>query len=543
MRCGATAGQRERCTSGVWSPAQACATNEVCAGASSSKPGTCQAVADVCRGSAGQAVCDGQGVMYQCNAQGVIDSQKSCSSPQLCQKGLPARVCATCVPSEYRCTDTHLERCDDKGSAFTSVKDCGVAGLCKASAGDCTTAACAANSFTCEGDELRQCNKDQTGFQDVKACNAGLCDKAGGQCDVCVAGTKHCEGANVMTCNAQEQGYDSTPCAGTTKHCVGGGQCVACAADTDCPAPASACTVAHCNIGTGVCEPQPAAKQTACGATRMCDVMGTCVECLNDNDCPDPGACKVKSCNMSSHTCRRQNASSSVSCGAGEHCDGAGKCVQCSSASECSNKTCQTASCTGGQCTWAPVSSGQSDPSTCNGGQVCDGKGGCVECVSGAQCTQFNGGSGCTVGVCQMTHCVGQPKPGSCGTMKVCDAGQCVASCGDGKVEVEAGEACDPKATTNNINCNPATCQFDSPYFACTNLNSACGVAGECFYNYCAPKCDANNPCPSAPPFKPVCANGWCQLQCATNDLMNPAPECPSWARLCSLNICLNPTN
>jgi hypothetical protein len=497
MRCAVAAGQREHCSAGVWSPAAACAPNEVCAGATSNAPGSCQPVADVCRGSGGQAVCDGQGVMYQCSAQGVVDSQQKCASAQHCQKGLAAHACVTCIPGETRCTETRLERCDDKGSAFTLVKDCGTPGLCKAAAADCTTAACVANTFTCEGDKLRQCNKDQTAFEDVKACAAGLCDKAGGQCDVCVAGTKHCENNSIMICNATGQAYDSMPCSGSTTHCVGNGQCVACASDADCPAPA-ACAVKHCNVGTGACEPQPAPKQTACGSSKMCDGAGMCVECLADSDCGDPGLCKVKSCNQSTHTCQPQNAGASVSCGGGKHCD-RGECVQCSSGSDCVDQLCQSKACVSGECRYSAANPGTRDPG-CPSGQVCSSSQSCVECTDSTQCAGKGDGHW------------------------KCARGTCKSSCSDGTLD--AWEDCEVSLTSNIENaryCDATTCKWRSVY-TCSEGPG------------CTPPCSSVSDCPKPYGSETVtCAsnsNGtWCEYSCGTgtSNVCPPGGQCATF--------------
>src|SRR5262245_15556602 len=104
MRCSSLGGgRRERCQSGQWKSAIACASSDACSG------GECRSVTDRCRGSAGQPVCDAA-VLHLCNADGSESPPENCMSARQCQAGIALRGCAPCSPGDYRCTDTKLER-------------------------------------------------------------------------------------------------------------------------------------------------------------------------------------------------------------------------------------------------------------------------------------------------------------------------------------------------------------------------------------------------------------------------------------------------
>jgi hypothetical protein len=280
------AGQREQCREGLWQLAETCKTGEICSSQSGEKQGSCQELAAVCQGSAGKPVCDGQGIMYQCDDDGAIQSQQKCLSARHCQVGLTNGTCPACIPGEFRCTGKQLEACKTDGSDFTTSKSCDTAALCKAEAGDCTASACVANKLVCEGDSLRKCNADQTALVDDQECDPGLCDNVAGECDICTPGEKKCEGDTVLTCDSKGQNYTRKSCSGGTAHCIGSGQCVACTQDSECPAPGT-CKQRYCNTAKGTCEPQNAPNHESCSAG-VCS-SGNCLGCIDSSDCNSGG--------------------------------------------------------------------------------------------------------------------------------------------------------------------------------------------------------------------------------------------------------------
>jgi hypothetical protein len=314
-------GQRELCQGGTWQPAEACATGEVCSSQSGEKQGTCQKLEAICQGSAGRPVCDGQGVMYLCNADATIESQETCLSARHCNAGLANGKCPACIPGEFKCTGSQLETCTTDGSGFVSMETCDTAALCNKSVGQCTAAVCVPNKFVCENDTLRKCNSDQTALVDVKPCGRGLCDDVAGECDICVPGEKKCEADTVATCDPKGQSYLRQSCSGNTKRCVGTGQCVACTQDNDCPDPGT-CKERYCNTAQGICAPRNQDDHASCSGG-ICS-SGACVECISNSDCANKSTAKT--------------------------CNSARKCVECTTGSDCAAHDCADTSCSSGSC-------------------------------------------------------------------------------------------------------------------------------------------------------------------------------------------------
>jgi hypothetical protein len=545
LRCSTTraAGERDHCTGGFWMPSDACKVGEICRAQPGPMDGMCQMVAEICRGSAGQPVCDSQGVMYQCTPDGVIESQADCTSAKHCQMGIATKKCLMCIPGEFRCTETKLEKCGDDGQAFAMDKECPTAALCNAKVGDCTDAACVPNKQVCEGDKLRKCNDDQTGLVDVKPCMPGLCDNAAGECDVCVAGAKSCEGDTVVTCNAQGQGTTRVACSGATAQCVGAGQCVACAADADCGDP-GACKTRHCNLATGACAPQNVSNGGEC-STGVCK-DGGCVACLEPSDCEaNPGTCKVKGCS-SANACVPQNARDGSACNSTDVCNG-GTCVACRVPEDCDANPgqCKVKGCSAnGTCTPGNAPNGSdcqigSRPGVCSGGTCvgcstsndctrispdrpyCTGAGGsCVECTAPSQCPG---------GTCRRATCTG----GECGSEitawaecapgNVCDAGGiCDTACPNG--HIDSNEECELNVNGwSTLTCEGQSCRR-LYYRTCTAnaqcTENSCGATG----GMCSGGCGGGGGCPASPPggATSVCYdNQFCALTCDNTN------ECP----------------
>jgi hypothetical protein len=339
--------------------------------------------------------------------------------------------------------------------------------------------------------------------------------------------------------------------AGTTPvdPCHGTPQCSACTSDSQCPEPGD-CLVKHCNIGKSICEPTFAAAQTSCG-TSKCDGNGKCVGCLNDNDCGAPGECKVRYCNPSTHVCEPKNAPATATCPTG-HCD-QGVCVQCSSTTECADKTCQTKSCSSGQCRYTNVPEGQKG--NCATG-LCTATQVCRECVGDEQCTRFNGD--CTMGRCAANTCTSEAKTGSCGPLKMCSGGSCVSSCGNRVVDTAAGEQCDATAPPQDYwACDLRSCKLTG--FAASSYRKRCpdgrcasnemcvtntilGVTGETG-PICIPNCDGPV-CPKVSDYVLTGSNGSqttacsaqfpCFLKCVTSTGCPPGLTCNTQIGVCA---------
>jgi hypothetical protein len=294
LRCAAAGGAtRETCSGGHWSAAADCPSGQICS-APSSGPVACVAISDVCRGSEGSAVCDGQGKLSICNPDGSLGPATQCKSARHCQAGIANKTCATCLANqEHHCEGAALQLCAADGNSFQMQSDCGTAALCNETAGMCTASVCAAGQFSCQGNTLAKCNADGSAFATMLACGTSTCDAVGGDCNVCEPGQKTCDTTSpngVLTCNAAGQGNDVTTCSGTMR-CAGAGQCVECVADADCG------SGKQCRNSKCACVPQCTGKQ--CGSDGCSGSCGSCAlgtTCNSAGTCACAPSCFAKSC-------------------------------------------------------------------------------------------------------------------------------------------------------------------------------------------------------------------------------------------------------
>lgn len=340
MRCSVTAGQRGRqsCQGNVWVPGEPCAVSETCVMDSSGA--TCTALEQLCVGSNGKPVCDGQGQMLLCNQDGTVRAREMCISSNHCEAGLALGECPACLANEeYRCTGASLELCAADGMSFIAQMECPSAALCNASLGMCSAAVCLPGMFACANNVLTQCKSDSTGFDDATAmsCGVATCDAEGGDCNMCQPGRKSCMGNNAVTCDSTGQRLDTTPCASGMK-CIGAGQCVACTEDSDCGSLDSVCKI-------GACEQYRCVAQNAPrGAT--CTTNGRPGTCSNNGSCECTPQCN-KPCGEDGCGNQCPNTCGSQMCVDDE-------CVECTSSSQCddSDDGCQVGVCDrNGDCT------------------------------------------------------------------------------------------------------------------------------------------------------------------------------------------------
>jgi hypothetical protein len=420
LRCVASgAPERERCVDGSWKRSEPCDDGQVC---DPDANAGCRMLVAVCVGSAGKAVCDRE-VMQFCNDAGEAQMSMGCLSARHCNLGVSAGKCAICLPGEHRCEGAELQVCNEDGTSFKTAETCGSAALCNAAAGSCGMG-CAQGAKTCAGDELRACNAERTAFVKEESCEPGLCDAAGGQCDVCVPETKGCEGNSVRTCRPDGQGHEMTPCAAPTRICRGNGLCVQCASNADCPAPSNPCLSAMCEVSSGTCTTMPKAVGATC-PTGTCDGEGGCGECLNDET--KPCGTNTGECMAGTQTCRsgRWGACTGSTAAQSETCNGRDD--------DCDGTIDDAASC-----------SGMGARTRCIGGR-------CVQCGTGAAC----------------------PSGQSCNAQ-----GSCETQCGNGRLD--SGEACDPTAGGNTVFSCSEDCRRRSIYELCTQDEQNPFSPGDC---------------------------------------------------------------
>ncbi|HKO95223.1 MAG TPA: hypothetical protein VJU61_28905 [Polyangiaceae bacterium] len=177
-----------------------------------------------------------------------------------------------------------------------------------------------------------------------------------------------------------------------------------------CPPPPPQCTTAaDCNddkICTtdsctgGRCSNTPSPPHTSCPHGNVCDGAGACVPCLTDVDCNDLAACTTDVCANS--LCTHGSAPAGTACG-GTHgvCDGAGQCVspQCTGDVDCNDdNSCTSDVCTSGICSHPPAEA----HTPCAHGNVCDGAGACVPCLTDVDCNDLQA---CTTDACVNSLC------------------------------------------------------------------------------------------------------------------------------------------
>jgi hypothetical protein len=234
VRCApATPGARELCASGVWGSGEACAVDEACVMEGS--VASCVQLNSLCRGHEGQTVCDAQGAMLQCAADGTAELIESCTGATLCMAGLPAGKCAACEPAAHACDGKNLLTCAADGQS-SMMTDCISAELCDESAGQCKAPVCQDGERICENDSLKTCRTDLTGWDDARAENCGpdLCDQAAKRCRNCRPGARKCSGTSLTVCDSQGQAFASAQCDAGRPICTGEGVCQQCTEDSQC---------------------------------------------------------------------------------------------------------------------------------------------------------------------------------------------------------------------------------------------------------------------------------------------------------------------
>jgi cysteine-rich repeat protein len=454
LRCtGAGSRQRELCTQGAWRAGEACPEGQVC-DSKSAIPGACTAPLDLCRGSAGGAVCAGA-TLHVCGQDGTAIESTTCASARHCELGTAAKACAPCVPGEHRCSMRTLERCD-ANLAWQALMECPESGnVCNAAAGACTDRLCKSNTFSCSADglSLQRCNAGETAFEQAGSCSAGLCDALGGQCDKCTPKAVDCDGTSARTCNDDGQGYTSAACAAPRGICAGAGKCVECANESQCTA--AVCMTAGCNIAMGTCTATPAGKGSPCTGG-LCDGAGKCGYC-GDRMVQTGEACDDGN-DIATDAC---NACKSAGCGdgvvqAGEDCD---------DANSVNTDTC--AACKNARCGDGFLQPGEQ----CDDGNTVNTDG-CAACKSalcgdgftqtGEQCDDGNTITTDACANCQTARCGdGQRQAGveDCDDANAINTDSCTnmcktPRCGDGFKQ--SGEACDDGNLINTDTCTNA---------------------------------------------------------------------------------------
>ena len=407
---------------------------------------------------------------------------------------------------------------------------------------------------------LHQCNApgevvETESCKSVRHCEAG---KDRGSCAICLAGTDdeyQCDGPMLMRCSDNGDSYVPAKTCSTVALCN---------------AAAGDCTAAACAPGQSVCIGDELRKcngdQTAFELMETCEVglcdalAGTCDVCV-----PRTSRCEDRrvslTCNADGTRIERRECS-----GDRPVCTGNGECVECASASDCgTNERCASGTCS---CPGNPdLNTDRSNCGTC--GHRCGAdedcvRGRCEEYCGGAdiQRDPMNCGTACercdTDETCNNGSCArcgdtntDENNCGACGNRcnseTECVQGRCemVSRCGDGRLDVEAGEQCD--AGRNVSGCS-SSCQITGFYGErCSTpgpttvggTSAICfsfGVNGQPAPPMVLPFCSPSGTCPSVPGanWQTACAtstggpNGMCYLACNSDSDCPPEYDCHS---------------
>jgi hypothetical protein len=222
------------------------------------------------------------------------------------------------------------------------------------------------------------------------------------------------------------------------------------------------------------------------------EVAGAASECGTDADCADAGPCVEVSCDAGA--CRQRNVvrgtlvakDEPANCQAAR-CDGLGRVVE---VVELTNAPAAASACAIGICDQQGNPQAISSPAgvACKLGQgpgVCDGAGGCVECLTAGDCAA----GACVKHACVQSSCTNGKQDGS---ETAIDCGGSCPLCADGvscKIDQDcASDACEPVLQV----CLPASCVDQQKDNSETDVD--CG-GGDCSPCYITKKCLVNADC------------------------------------------------
>ena len=418
-------------------------------------------------------------------------------------------VAVTCVEGEGDLCEGVT--CDDTGNECT-VAECNPAnGQCETSTVDDGTECNGGAGMCMDGQCVDEDLCDGVVCEDDNECTTGLCNPDDGECSytpvddgtACNDGAGMCVSGDCM---------DADLCEGVT-----------------CDDTGNECTSAACNVQTGQCEEMDVPDGTECnGGSGACSA-GECVDsslcdgvdCSSATDCVLDGTCDP----ASGECIPGDNEPEDAPCTDGGVCDGSGACVECNNDNQCPDdgNDCTAAACEGNQCGQNPVMDG----ALCDfmgGDGICEA-GTCVEapaCISPGDCDD---GNVCTTDDCVDGECAFAPNDGaSCdagGSPGTCDAGACVGLC-DG-VDCSSASQCVQDGSCNGQTgaCVPGAAEpVDT---ACTeDGGSVCDGLGVCV------ECNNDNQCPGSQ----ICNNNSCEA-----GAVDPDPESAELTVGCTNNV------
>lgn len=427
----------------------------------------------------------------------------------------------TCTPVSDPCSGVgERSVCDENGvliqcgasGTATAMTSCKSARHCQAGKDRGSCALCLVGTeeeYACDGVQLTRCNDNGDEYVPVKTCSTeALCNPVAGDCTAaaCGPGQMRCSGNDLHQCNSDQTAFELVETCG----------------EGLCDAAAGACNV---------CVPL-SARCEARGVSVVCDAEGTQID---RQECP---------------------ADKPI-------CAGEGECVECGAASDCSvNERCESGRCT---CPGSPdLTSDRNNCGSCGNG--CSPNEDCVlgrcevycgganiltdRTKCGVTCRRCDANETCRDGSCEPCGDINADENncGECG--KRCESGmecvqgrcEAVSRCGDGALDVEAGEQCDPGQDAAGCNRCRITgiygdhCSTPGPTTV-GGYSAICfsfGSGGASSAPMILPLCSPDGRCPSIPGanWTTACAastggpNGTCYLPCSSGGDCPPEYEC-----------------
>jgi hypothetical protein len=228
----------------------------------------------------------------------------------------------------------------------------------------------------------------------------------------------------------------SSSSAGGTTGSGGAGGAMGCQAPSDCPGEDTNCRSRTCDAGECGETFAPAGATCAINDGVMCDGMGQCVECVEEDDCTS-GVCNAGTCEDASCMDSVQNGDESdVDCG-GATCAGCQNGEMCNDASDCLSGVCD----------------GTQTPNVC------------IACTMHSDCAMDEY---CDGDICQPLKPLGDP----CGGPYECDSGFCPTDDG-----VCCDVACDGGCESCTIAGNQTADGTCGPTLACIDADGCCPAA------------------------------------------------------------------
>ena len=348
------------------------------------------------------AQCDGAGNIQQVPLDTDIPNDGLYCTVDTCSGGVAAN---TPMAVGTACAENGGIQCNAAGAC---AQTCTVASQCPGADSECETIICSDNlcgvTFAAAGKVVSQ--------QTTGDCKQNRCNGVGGVIAVPANGDFPVDN-NSCTIDACQAGVPSnppemagTPCSQNGGNvCDGKGACIGCLVATDCPGSDTECKLRACSAGQCTATLVAAGKVTATQKSgdckqNQCDGLGGINAVASGSDLPvDGNPCTYDVCSAGKASNPPALAGTTCSVNGGFLCDGKGSCVQCLTGSDCPTpaNACQQAICTAGVCDQAYTAAGTPMATQVIGDckkQLCDGSGGVATVidngdlpVDGKQCT------------------------------------------------------------------------------------------------------------------------------------------------------------